>query len=153
MNPHSAEIDRKIDQMRKLGKYRNVNIVNTSHEDFIRVYSSSVFTNLINTTFSKTYVRKFPCADCGGKSTDRCHGIGDERPVLLLRALERVYPDISVPTSLELIVFEFLELHKPTKFALKCNPCHKAEGKNLRCGVSEEMAEKIMTPQDPRILK
>ena len=28
-------------------------------------------------------------------SKERCHGIGEERPLLIKRALEKIYPDIS----------------------------------------------------------
>lgn len=129
MNPHSGEIDRVIYRLKNSGKYRGVNIVNTSHVDFVRVYGSTVFTNLIKDTFSRSYLSRFPCDDCGAPSKERCHGIGDERPIILRRALERIYPDISVPVALEDIVVEFLELHKPTKLTFKCSGCHAAEGK------------------------
>jgi hypothetical protein len=131
MNPHSAEIDRVISRLKNSGKYRGVYIVNTSHADFVRVYGSNVFTNLIRDTFSREYLSRFPCVDCGAPSKERCHGIGDERPIILRRALERIYPEISVQVSLEDIVMEFLELHKPTKFTFKCSECHKAEGKPI----------------------
>ena len=105
----------------------NINIHNTSHEDIIKNFSNSIFTNLIHDTFTNTYIKKHPCSDCGKESTDRCHSIGDERPILIKRALEKVYPDTTKTINLQTIVFAFLEEHKYTNFTFKCNFCHKQE--------------------------
>jgi hypothetical protein len=124
MNIHSEYIDARI---KTIQNKWNSKVVDTSHDDFVRDYSSSVFTNLVHATFSKTRLAKYPCSDCGAPSTDRCHGIGEERPVLLRRALERVWPDTSKPVLLRDIVVAFLEEHKTTKFTFKCHPCHLKE--------------------------
>lgn len=128
-NPHASYIDARIADLKRQNKFQTI-VVNTSHDDFIRDFVSSVFTNLIHVTFTKTYVKRADCADCQQtKAEQRCHGIGQERGVLLRRALERVYPDTTVPIKLQTIVVAFLEEHKNTQFALKCEACHKAEGR------------------------
>ena len=128
LNPHAAEIDRQIEAFRKSQKW-NTKIINTSHADFINDFGSNVFTNFVQHTFTKAYLKKHNCADCGGKSENRCHGIGEERPILIRRALERVWPDTSKEIALKEIMVAFLEEHKNTKFALKCRECHVKEGK------------------------
>lgn len=127
-NPHAAEIDRQIEAFRKSRKW-NTKIINTSHADFIEDFKNNVFTNFVQHTFTKSYLKKHNCADCGGKSENRCHGPGDERPILIKRALERVWPDTSKEIALKEIMVAFLEEHKNTKFALKCRACHVKEGK------------------------
>ena len=99
----------------------------SSHEEFIRDYSSNIFTNLIQATFTKTYVKRHPCADCGAESKERCHGTAEERPILLKRALEKVWPDPTIPIPLKTILVQFLEEHKCTQFTFKCSECHKKE--------------------------
>ena len=126
LNIHSTYIDKRIEDYKKLN-YWNSQIINTTHQDFIKDYSDSVFTNLIKKTFTKSYLKKFKCSDCGDPSTDRCHGIGEERPVLIKRALEKVYPDISKSIKLKIIIIAFLEEHKYTNFTFKCKNCHKKE--------------------------
>jgi hypothetical protein len=128
LNPHAAEIDRQIEAFQKSQKW-NTKIINTSHNDFIDDFGSNVFTNFVQHTFTKAYLKKHNCADCGGKSENRCHGIGEERPILIRRALERVWPDTSKEITLKEIMVAFLEEHKNTKFALKCRECHVKEGK------------------------
>ena len=128
LNPHAAEIDRQIEAFRKSQKW-NTKIINTSHADFINDFGSNVFTNFVQHTFTKAYLKKHNCADCGGKSENRCHGIGEERPILIRRALERIWPDTSKEIALKEIMVAFLEEHKNTKFALKCRACHVNEGK------------------------
>lgn len=126
MNIHSDFIDKRISQLKGKNKW-NTKIINTSHDDFINDFSSNVFTNLIQSTFTKTYMKQHNCSDCGNKSEERCHGIGEERPLLIKRALKRVYPDISKEVILKEIIIAFLEEHKHTKFTFKCRSCHKKE--------------------------
>ena len=127
VNPHSPYIDEKIAALRRSTRWAT-KIVDTTHAEFIRDFSSNVFTNFIRETFSAVYLKEHPCSDCKKPSKERCHGIGEERPVLIQRALERVYPDISVPVSMKDILIAFLEEHKTTKFTFKCSACHKEEG-------------------------
>ncbi len=128
LNPHTTEIDRQIEAVRKSRKW-NTKIINTSHSDFIADFGSNVFTNFVHDVFTRAYMKKHNCADCGEKSENRCHGIGEERPMLIRRALERVWPDTNIEISMKDILIAFLEEHKNTKFALKCRECHVKEGK------------------------
>lgn len=128
INPHSPYIDQKITALRRSTRWAT-KIVDTTHAEFIRDFSSNVFTNFVRETFSATYLKNHPCSDCKKPSKERCHGIGEERPVLIQRALERVYPDISVPISIKEILIAFLEEHKTTQFTFKCSTCHKEEGR------------------------
>jgi hypothetical protein len=126
LNIHSDFIDKRIKDFEKKNKF-NTYIVNTKHDDFINSFSNCVFTNLIKDIFTNSYLKKHNCSDCGNPSTDRCHGIGDERPKLIRMALEKVYYDISKPTLLRTIAIAFLREHKYTNFTFKCNNCHKKE--------------------------
>ena len=125
-NPHSNYIDKRIRDLKKSKKW-NTKIVETSHEDFIKDFGSNVFTNFVRNTFTKTYLRDNPCSDCNQPSKERCHGIGEERPILIKRALAKVYPDVSKTITLKEILIAFLEEHKPTKFTFKCSQCHRNE--------------------------
>jgi hypothetical protein len=125
MNPHCQFIDKRISDLKKSTKW-NTKII-ASHEDFIKDFGSNVFTNLIRNTFTGTYLKKHPCSDCKEPAKERCHGIGEERPILLKRALEKVYPDTTKPIVLKEILVQFLEEHKTTKFTFKCSPCHRKE--------------------------
>ena len=126
MNPHSAYIDQRIADLKKLGKYKS-KITETSHDDYIRDYGSNLFTNLVQTTFTDAYIKKNPCSDCGQPSKERCHGEGEDRPLLIRRALEKVYPDTSATICQQVVVIQFLEEHKTTKFTFKCSACHRKE--------------------------
>ena len=126
MNPHTDFIDKRISVIQTHNKW-NTTIINTTHEDFIRDFGSNVFTNLIRTTFTAAYLKKHTCSDCKGASKERCHGIGEERPLLLKRALEKVYPDITKTIRLKDIIIQFLEEHKTTHFTFKCSECHRKE--------------------------
>ena len=130
-NPHSDFIDKRIADLRKSNKW-NTKITETSHENFIKDFGSNVFTNLIRDTFTAAYLKKHTCSDCKNPSKERCHGIGEERPLLIKRALEHVYPDISKTVTLKEILIQFLEEHKTTKFTFKCSECHRKEGKVLK---------------------
>jgi len=128
LNTHSKFIDKRIQDYKKQNNWRT-KIIDCSHEEFIKDFKSNVFTNLIHSTFTKTYMRNFPCSDCGEPSKERCHGIGEERPLLIKRALEKVWPDTSKAISMLEIIIAFLEEHKYTKFTFKCKDCHKKEKK------------------------
>ena len=130
MNPHSEFIDKRIAVLKKSNKW-NTKITETSHDDFIKDFGSSVFTNLVRNTFTHAYLRKYPCAgaNCKKASKERCHGIGEDRPLLIRRALEKVYPDPSATITLKDVVIQFLEEHKTTKFTFKCSECHRKETK------------------------
>jgi hypothetical protein len=128
-NPHSQYIDKRIKDFMKSEMW-SVNIVNTSHDDFIKCFSRTIFTNVVMWTFTPSYLKKHPCSDCKGPSRDRCHGLGEERPVLIKRALERVYPDTTKSIVLKEIIIAFLEEHKSTKFTFKCSKCHRLEQSN-----------------------
>jgi hypothetical protein len=126
LNIHSKYIDKRINDIKKSNRWKS-KIIDTSHEDFIKDYSSNVFTNLIKNTFTNTYIKQFPCSDCNNTSTDRCHGIGEERPLLLKKALEKIWHDTTKPIIMKQIIIAFLEEHKYTKFTFKCKFCHKKE--------------------------
>ena len=126
LNIHSDYIDKRIRDIQKKNKW-NTKVVDTSHQDFIKDFGSNVFTNLIRDTFTKSYVNKHLCSDCGNLSTERCHGIGEERPLLIKKALEKVWNDTSKPIKMRDIIIAFLEEHKYTNFTFKCHSCHKNE--------------------------
>ena len=127
LNKHSKYIDKRINDFTKNNKWKS-KLIDTSHEDFIKDYASNVFTNLVHNTFTNSYMKQFPCG-CGSPSTERCHGIGEERPLLIKRALEKVWSDTTKPISMLVIVIAFLEEHKYTKFTFKCHDCHRNEKK------------------------
>jgi hypothetical protein len=89
----------------------------------------NVFTNLIKNIFTSSYIKQFPCSECGNPSTERCHGIGEERPLLIKKALEKVWSDTTKPIILKQIIIAFLEEHKYTRFTFKCHSCHANEKK------------------------
>jgi hypothetical protein len=108
VNIHSGSIDKKIQKIKKGDRWQTVIGTDSTHETIIRDFSDCIFTNLIHDTFSRAYMKKYPCSDCGQPSTDRCHGKGEERPILLKRAMELVWPDITKPIVLKDIVVAFL---------------------------------------------
>ena len=128
LNVHSKYIDKRINDIRKRNKW-NSKIIDTSHADFIKDYASCVFTNLVKDTFTKSYIKQFPCDTCKGISTERCHGIGEGRPLLIKRALEKIWIDTAKPIIMKEIIIAFLEEHKYTKFTFKCHDCHINEKK------------------------
>lgn len=107
-------------------------VVITTHDAFISEFASCVFTNFIRDTFTKAFVSQYVCSDCKGVPEQRCHGIGDERPVLIRRALERIWPDTTRPVVMRDVMIAFLQEHKGTKFTFKCASCHLAEKKTCR---------------------
>ncbi len=130
-NQHSDFIDKRISMLKKQNKW-NTKITETTHENFIKDFGSNVFTNLIRNTFTSAYLKKYKCSDCNNPSKERCHGIGEERPLLIKRALEKIYPDISKTVILKDIIIQFLEEHKSTQFTFKCSECHRKEKTNLK---------------------
>ena len=126
-NIHSKKFDEKIQKIRKGDRWQTVIGSGSTHESVIRDFSDCIFTNLVQSTFSRTYMKKHVCSDCAQPSTDRCHGIGEDRPVLLKKAMERVWPDTTTPIVLKDIVIAFLEEHKTTSFTFKCRQCHLKE--------------------------
>lgn len=126
LNPHSEYIDKRIKDVKKINKW-NSKVIDTSHEDFIKDYASNVFTNLVRNTFTNSYLKHFPCSDCSRPSTERCHGIGEERPLLIKKALEKIWSDTTKPIAMKEIIIAFLEEHKYTDFTFKCHTCHKRE--------------------------
>ena len=128
INIHSKYIDKRINDIEKSNKWKS-KLIDTSHEDFIKDYASNVFTNLVRNTFTNSYIKQFPCSVCSKASTERCHGIGEERPLLIKKALEKVWSDTTKPIIMKEIIIAFLEEHKHTKFTFKCHNCHKNEGK------------------------
>jgi hypothetical protein len=93
-------------------------------------------------------LKKHPCSDCKGPSKDRCHGLGEERPVLIKRALERVYPDTTKTIVLKEIIIAFLEEHKSTKFTFKCSKCHRAECQRAESQHAELKTDDSQTPSE-----
>jgi hypothetical protein len=114
LNIHNNYIDKRINDIKKSKKW-NSKIIDTSHEDFIQDYSSNVFTNLINSTFTKSYINKYKCSQCGEKATERCHGVGEERPLLIKKYLEKIWSDTTKSIKMKNIIIDFLEQHKYTK--------------------------------------
>ena len=106
-------------------------IVDTTHDKFIKDCGSNIFTNLVKDFFTKTYLSKHKC-ECGKPAKERCHGVGEERPLLLRKALEKVYPDTSQKVKLRTIIEAFIELHIDTNLAFKCTDCHRQETNELK---------------------
>jgi hypothetical protein len=129
-NPHSDYIEKRITMLKKSKKWAT-KITDTTHEDFIRDFASNVFTNFVRNTFTAVYLKKHPCSDCKAESKERCHGIGEDRPLLIKRALEKIYPDITKIVTLKEVLVQFLEEHKKTKFTFKCTSCHRKESRQL----------------------
>jgi hypothetical protein len=128
LNIHAEYIDKRISDLKKSRKW-NTLITATSHDDFIKDFGSNVFTNLVRLTFTAAYLKKHPCSDCHQSSKERCHGIGEDRPLLIRRALEKVYPVVSGTVRMKDVLVQFLEEHKYTNFTFKCSKCHKNEKK------------------------
>ena len=129
INPHSEFIDKRISDWKKSNKWNT--LICGSHDSIIRDFASNIFTNFILSTFTKSYLKKHPCSDCNEKSQERCHGIGEDRPLLIRRALERIYPDTTLQISIKYILIAFLEEHKSTHFTFKCKPCHRKESARI----------------------
>jgi len=113
--------------------------VSGKNAHIIKDLNTCVCTNIIHKFVPVKLKNSTPCADCGKKrddfeksdhmQMDLCHGVGQERGVLLARALEKVHPDPNVAVALFDVVEAFLREHIGTNFAVKCKPCHVAENK------------------------
>ena len=130
VNPHRDEIKKIIDTIDKARRdqYKIVFSPETTDEMLVDLLSIGFFTNLVQTSFSDRYMKQFPCHDCQGDSTQRCHGRNEARPELIRRALKVVRA--KSPTGsigLRELAKEFFRQHIPTKFTFKCYSCHKAE--------------------------
>ena len=130
-NIHSDFIDTRIVLLRKSNKWAT-KITQTTHEDFIKDTSCHIFTDVVQKSFPATYLKKFKCSDCGDLAKERCHGVEESRPLLIKRALEKVFPDISKIITLKEILIQFLEEHKATKFTFKCSKCHNKETSEMK---------------------
>ena len=135
-----AKIEKKLAALNKAGKFQSCS--SDTNERIIMDLNTSVFTNLIKEFFPAAYVRSQRCPDCGGKAAERCHGVGEERGILLARALEKVHPDPDVPVKLIVIVGEFLRQHINTKFTFKCKACHLAERKRKNVNALDALVSK-----------
>lgn len=109
-----------------MDKFRDYYIKDISHAKFIQIHSHGLTTNLVQATFSDSFVRKQVCP-CGHPAKQRCHKLGHERPKLLKQALEIVQPDTTVRAELYDILVEFIRLHNSTTLDFKCVLCHKKE--------------------------
>ena len=130
MEDVAAEIDRCL---ARIGvSYESV--ITSTIPGFVRDYSDTVFTKVVQRCFTRNFVQRRECAGlCGSKATQRCHGRGEERPVLLGRVLRRMCPagcddNIRITVKLRDVVVAFLKEHKHSPgFGFKCAPCHRAE--------------------------
>ena len=93
LNIHSKYIDKRINDITKSNKW-NSKLIYTSHKDFIKDYASNVFTNLVRNVFTNSYIKQFSCSEYNSPSSERCHGIGEERPLLIKRSLEKNYNSV-----------------------------------------------------------
>lgn len=122
LNVHFRQFEKKIARICASEKWSR-QLIN-SPDEFCACFSNNVFTNLIHDTFTRVYMKKHPCCECGAQSEQRCHGVGEERPKLLQRVLDRqVYP-----VKWKKVLCEFLHEHIYTGFCLKCRQCHLKEG-------------------------
>jgi hypothetical protein len=127
MASHKDYIHERIRRFKqRIAKQEDMKIQG-SHDSIIKNFSSCVFTNFTRDAFSKSYVLKHSCSDCGKRAEQRCHGKGEERPVLIRRALERIYPDTTQLLSLHALKIAYLEEHVDTSFTFKCKQCHDKE--------------------------
>lgn len=127
MASHTAYIDTRIRNMLRKEKFKTDDCsIGGSDEWIIHWLSSNICTNYIQRLFTPTYMKKHPCA-CGNPSQERCHGIGEERPLLLKRALHRLRGNTTKSVLLRDVVIAFFEEHKTTQFTFKCKRCHKNE--------------------------
>ena len=124
MNIHSGYIAKRIRDIERKDKW-STEVIPTDYAGFARDFNHYIFNNICTETFTRSYVRKYTC-ECGLPAKQRCHGIDEERGVLLRRAYDRVCQS-GVPIRLKDIVIAFLWEHTASDFCLKCVACHKAE--------------------------
>jgi hypothetical protein len=125
-NQHSKYITKRIHKLRKSKKW-GTKVMFKNRKEFVQDYSGSLFAKIINDNFTKAYVQSFQCPDCGDVAKERCHGVGEERPILVERALRRCKAKCNTPVVLKDIIIAFMEEHKTTQFTFKCTNCHKKE--------------------------
>lgn len=118
------ERNKKISEMKH--KW-NSKFIDTSHVEFIKDFYANIFTNHIKFFFTQGYVKKQKCPDCGREAEERCHSVGNERRILMKRALEKVWPDTSIKIKLRKILVAFMDEHVGTEFTFKCARCHSKE--------------------------
>ena len=112
--------------------YRIANCITTdeqvSCETIIKEFSSNTFTNYIyRTVIPDSYMKRYNCIECGEPAKNRCHGIGEERPLLLERALNKIRANNVEKIKMIDLKIAFIEEHKNTSFDFKCVECHKNE--------------------------
>jgi hypothetical protein len=129
MNAYAEYIDKRIADIVRSDRWNNITII-CSHDDFVKNFGTNVFTNLIRSTFTKSYMKHHQCIECGDNSTDRCHG--ESRLSILRKALLKTNPDETQPVNFKDVVITFLDLHKYTSFNFKCKQCHKNETRRER---------------------
>jgi hypothetical protein len=126
---HAAYIDTRIQKMLRKDKFKNDDCgISGSDEWIVHWVSSNICTNYVQRVFTPTYMKKHPCG-CGAPSKERCHGIGEERPELLRRALYRLRGKNRSSVLIRDLVVAFFEEHKTTQFTFKCKVCHAKEPK------------------------
>ena len=128
-NKHAARFIEGGFLIKKSGKYHNRVIVD-SYEQFNHTFGDTILTN-VNSKIIATqpYKNKHKCEDCGGPAQQGCHGIGEERPLLIFKVLRRRCPVLPCEIYLDDFISEYFLAHIPTRYALKCTACHEKEKK------------------------
>ena len=85
MNRHTEQFDKIIKRERqRTDKGITINLCDDSNETIIKEFSSNTFTNYIyRTVIPDSYMKRYNCIECGEPAKNRCHGIGEERPLLI----------------------------------------------------------------------
>jgi hypothetical protein len=126
-----GEYSQKRSTGKHMEKFRGYPVKDIPHKKFIQIHSHGLLSNLIQASFTDSFVKKQKCF-CGEQAKQRCHKLGYERPKLLKQALENVQPDITVCVDLYDILVEFIRLHNNTTLDFKCVSCHKKETSSSR---------------------
>ena len=129
MNRHIEQFDKIIKRERqRTDKGITINLCDDSNETIINEFSSNTFTNYIyRTVIPDSYMKRYNCIECGEPAKNRCHGIGEERPLLLERALNKIRANNVEKIKMIDLKIAFIEEHKNTSFDFKCVECHKNE--------------------------
>jgi len=129
MNRHTEQFDKIIKRERqRTDKGITINLCDDSNETIIKEFSSNTFTNYIyRTVIPDSYMKRYNCIECGEPAKNRCHGIGEERPLLLERALNKIRANNVEKIKMIDLKIAFIEEHKNTSFDFKCVECHKNE--------------------------
>ena len=126
-NPHSEYIEKRIATwQRRIGHKLRFKITAYCCENSSAMLSTYLFANLVKQFFTRQYVARQICPDCGVKATQRCHGKGEERGVLLERALSKIMQNTEEGGGFMFddLVYAFFREHKNTTFTFKCAACH-----------------------------